>query len=56
MSEQIGLRRRVRMLKVRQAHRRELVAAQKIALDELLEREDRCIANLEQQLTMGVAK
>jgi hypothetical protein len=51
---QAGLRRRIRGLEQRQALRRDLVAAQKTALDALLEEKDREIVNLKAQMTMGV--
>jgi hypothetical protein len=51
---QAGLRRRIRGLEQRQALRRDLVAAQKTAMDALLEEKDREIFNLRQQMTIGV--
>jgi hypothetical protein len=51
---QAGLRRRIRGLEQRQALRRDLVAAQKTAMDALLDEKDREIFNLRQQMTIGV--
>lgn len=53
---QSWLRRHIAKLEARQADRIELVAAQKKALDESVEKAAREIDNLRTQQTIGVAK
>jgi len=56
MSDQQQLRRRIAALEVLQRKRIAAVERQKKDLDEVIEKEQRRIENLRQQLTIGVAR
>jgi hypothetical protein len=56
MSEQRALRKRIATLEHQQVLRIERTAERKKMLDETIEKADREIANLKQQLTIGVVQ